>query len=160
MRERDPHLQVVRKLLPSGIARVHCNENCARGVQHNFCSLKHKLLQLHNYSLLDAEHLLRYHRQHLQLDAVELIKAGPSTGLGQPFEELPHGLVVQAIRAVEYNTLQRRSRGRRGEEEREAEVMHGVCACVQCTPPSVMINTLVPHSTLVCKEQYTHTLTH
>ena len=108
---RAPHLQVVRKLLPSCIARVHCDEDSARGVQHDLCPLKHKLLQLHNHSLLDAEHLLRYHGQHLQLNAVELVKAGPRTGLGQPLEELAHGLVVQAIGAVEHNTLWTGGRG-------------------------------------------------
>ncbi len=33
-------------------------------------------------------HLLSHHRQHLQLNAVELIKTRPGTSRGQPFEKL------------------------------------------------------------------------
>lgn len=40
------------------------------------------------------------------LNTVELVKACPSPGLSQTFEELTHGLVVQAIRAVKHHTLQ------------------------------------------------------
>lgn len=42
------------------------------------------------------------------LNPIELVKAGPRAGLGQPFEELPHGFVIQAVRAVEDHTLERR----------------------------------------------------
>lgn len=36
----------------------------------------------------DGQHLLSNHAQHLQLNAVELIKAGPGTRAGKTFEEL------------------------------------------------------------------------
>ena len=42
---------------------------------------------------------------HLELYSVELVKASPGAAAGQPLEELAHGLVVQAIRAVEHHTL-------------------------------------------------------
>lgn len=42
------------------------------------------------------------------LNPVELIETGPCSSLGQPLEELPHGLVIQTIRAVEDHTLERR----------------------------------------------------
>lgn len=48
----------------------------------------------------------QYNNSCLHLNAVELIKAGPSSRLSQSFEELTHGLVVQAIRAVEHHTLE------------------------------------------------------
>lgn len=44
-------------------------------------------------------------KAYLQFNPVELIKAGPSTGLSQSFEELPHGFVIQSIGAVEHHTL-------------------------------------------------------
>ena len=41
--------------------------------------------------------------EHLELDAVELVEAGPRAGRG--LEELGHGQVVQAVRAVEHHAL-------------------------------------------------------
>ena len=43
----------------------------------------------------------------LQLDAVELVKAGPRARLREALEELAHRLVVEAVGAVEDDTLQR-----------------------------------------------------
>ena len=42
---------------------------------------------------------------HLQVDAVELVEARPGTRGGEALEELAHGEVVQAVRAVEDHTL-------------------------------------------------------
>ena len=36
---------------------------------------------------------------------VKLVKAGPGPGLREPLEELSHGMIVQAVRAVEHDTL-------------------------------------------------------
>ena len=41
------------------------------------------------------------------LNAIELIKACPSSRLSKSFEELTHGFVIQAIGAVEYHTLEK-----------------------------------------------------
>ena len=53
----------------------------------------------------DGYELLSNHRQHLNTDAVELIKTAPGTRLGQSREELAHHLVVKVIWAVEDDTL-------------------------------------------------------
>ena len=55
--------------------------------------------------ILDAEELLSHHTQHLNVDAVELIKAGPGAGLSQAGKELAHEAVVQPLTAVEHHTI-------------------------------------------------------
>jgi uncharacterized iron-regulated protein len=42
---------------------------------------------------------------YLQVNAVELIKAGPCSTRRQALEELPHSDVVQRVRAIEDHTL-------------------------------------------------------
>jgi len=49
--------------------------------------------------------LLCHDRQHLNVDPVELIKARPRTGTGEPLEELSHGHEVKLVGAVEHYTL-------------------------------------------------------
>ena len=44
-------------------------------------------------------------RQHRHRNAVELIKASPGASLGQTLVDLPHGLVVHLVRAVEHIAL-------------------------------------------------------
>jgi hypothetical protein len=44
---------------------------------------------------------------HLDVDAVELVEAAPRPAPGEALEELGHGQIVQAIRAVEHHTLDR-----------------------------------------------------
>jgi hypothetical protein len=42
---------------------------------------------------------------YLELDAIELVEAGPGARLREALEELAHGLVVEAVRAVEDHAL-------------------------------------------------------
>ncbi len=70
-------LEVVRQLRAASIARIHGDVHCAAGVQLNLCVFKDKALDLGLYGQLDGEDLLGHHRQHLQVNAVELIEAGP-----------------------------------------------------------------------------------
>eukprot|EP00983_Pelagomonas_calceolata_P101910 1158747-Pelagomonas_calceolata.AAC.23 len=86
------HLQVVWQLSASGVAWVHCDEYPTRGQQLDEAALKVEGRQLHLEGVLDGEQLLRNHRQHLDVDAVELIKAGPGAALGQAAEELALGM--------------------------------------------------------------------
>lgn len=55
--------------------------------------------------VLDAEELLSHHTQHLNVDAVELIKAGPGARLSQAGKELAHEAVVQPLTTVEHHTV-------------------------------------------------------
>ena len=71
---------------------------------------------------------------NLQFNAVELIKTRPGAGLSETFEELSHGLVVQAIRTVEDNALETGFKSAKNGEEEENQYVHGFlhihCECV------------------------------
>lgn len=99
------YLEIVWQLLSTSITWIHCDEESTGWVQREFCPLKHEALQVSSHSLLDTGNLLGDHGQHLQLNSVELVKAGPGTGLCQTLKEFTHGFVVQTIRAVEHHTL-------------------------------------------------------
>jgi len=61
---------------------------------------------------LDLLDLARHHRQHLRLNAVELVEAAPRAALHQAAEDGAHGLVVQALPAVEHHAQQRHGLGK------------------------------------------------
>ena len=103
--------QVVRQLRPAGVARVHGDEHVAGVQQRDRRALEHEAARAFALGLLDGQDLLRDHRQHLQLDAVELIEAGPGTGCCEALEELRHGQVVQSVTAVEHHALYRHGLG-------------------------------------------------
>lgn len=47
---------------------------------------------------------------HLDIDTVKLIEAAPRAAASQALEKLGHSQVVQAVRAVEHNTLHKRKK--------------------------------------------------
>ena len=57
--------------------------------------------------LHDGGNLGGHHRQHLHLNAIELIKTCPGTSLSQPTEHLASHLVVHAITTVKYDDILR-----------------------------------------------------
>jgi hypothetical protein len=74
----EQRLEVVWKLAAARIARVHGDEDAARGVKRDLGVLKHKARHVGHDRELNSQNLLRHHRQHFQVDAVELIKARPA----------------------------------------------------------------------------------
>ena len=76
----EERLEVIRQLRAAGVARVHGDVHRAARVQLNLGILKDKALDLGLDGQLDGEDLLRHYGQHLQINAVELIKASPSSG--------------------------------------------------------------------------------
>ena len=56
---------------------------------------------------LDAHDLLAHDAQNFDVDAVELVEAGPGAARRQTFEELAHRLVVEAVATVEHDALHR-----------------------------------------------------
>ena len=54
---------------------------------------------------LNLSHLLGHHREDLDVDPVELIKASPGPTLSQPAEEFAHELVVEVLATIEHNAL-------------------------------------------------------
>ena len=89
------------------ITRVHCDKHGAGGVQLDLGTLKQQHRGTGVDPPLDSEDLLCHNRQHLKVNAVELIKARPRPTRCQSLEELAEGNVVQTIRAVEHHTLRR-----------------------------------------------------
>ena len=63
----------------------------------------------HIPTFLDGKDLLRNNRQHLQIDPVELIEAGPGTARSESLEELAQRNVIQTVGAVEHDALLRNS---------------------------------------------------
>jgi len=61
--------------------------------------------------LSDLENLLGDHRQHFDLNTIELIKTSPGTSLGQAGEECVHEVEIDLVRAVEHNTVSGNSFG-------------------------------------------------
>lgn len=57
------------------------------------------------FGLHDGEELLCNDRQHLNVDAIELIKAAPSSGLSQPREETTHHLTFENNVRVSQNCV-------------------------------------------------------
>ena len=90
------------------ISRVHGDEDGAGGVQFDLGPLKQKDAGPRIDPSLDGQDLLGHHGQHLKVDTVELIKAGPCSTRGQPLEKLAQGNVVQTVRAVKHYTLDER----------------------------------------------------
>mmetsp|Transcript_51 Transcript_51/g.123 ORF Transcript_51/g.123 Transcript_51/m.123 type:complete len:378 (-) Transcript_51:4760-5893(-) len=97
----EQRLQVLGKFGPSGVAWIHRDENATRRIQLNVLALKHETGPLLGHRSQDAEDLLRHHREHLNLNAVELIEARPCSCLCKTREHAPKRLVVEAVRAIE-----------------------------------------------------------
>lgn len=82
-------LQVIRQLGAASIAGVHGDVHRAAGVQLNLSVLEDKALDLGLNGQLDGQDLLCHHRQHFQINAVELVKTGPSPGRCQTLQGTP-----------------------------------------------------------------------
>lgn len=68
---------------------VHCDEISTGWIEFDVFALKHKPKVLAVFGLFDHQDLLGNHRQDLQVNPVELIKAAPASRLSQSGEELP-----------------------------------------------------------------------
>lgn len=79
MRQGKQHLEVIWELRAASIAGVHGDEGIAGGHQPDLHSFKGEHAELGSLGTLDGQHLLGHHTQHLQLYAVELIKARPGS---------------------------------------------------------------------------------
>ena len=84
---------------------VHRDKRRRLGVEGDLSAFEHEALQLVDDGLIDGEQLLGDDRQHLNVDAVELVEAGPRAAHGQSLEKLAHHDVVHLRRAVEDDTL-------------------------------------------------------
>ena len=117
------------------VAGVHGDEDGTGWVQFDLGALKEQSVVARADAPLDGHDLLGHHRQHLQVDAVELVEAGPGPARRQPLEKLAQSNVVQSIGAVEHHTLER---------ERESSVCVCVCVCV-CVYLQPLTYIHIPH---------------
>lgn len=111
------HLEALRKLCPSGIARVHRDKGHHRGLERNLHVLKQKALLASTQGVQHRFVLGAAHRQHGDGNAVELIKTSPGARLCKSLVvsstssmsmfacthlvNLPHGFVIHLVAAVE-----------------------------------------------------------
>lgn len=103
----EERLQVVRQLGAAGVARIHRDEDRAGGIEVDLGALEDHLLGAGVDRALNREYLLRDDRQDLQVDAIELVEAGPGAARGEALEELAERDVVETLRAVEHHALLR-----------------------------------------------------
>ena len=74
-------LEVLGQLGAAGVARVHRDEDAARAVQLDVTPLEDEALLALRDGGEDGQDLLGHHREHLDLDTVELVKARPRAWL-------------------------------------------------------------------------------
>ena len=91
--------QIVRQLGAARVARVHRDEDVERRPHHDQRPFELKLrfvVIARQLRLLaeEDEELLRDDREHLDVDAVELVEAAPGAREGEALEELPDHDVV------------------------------------------------------------------
>ena len=101
----EEHLEVVGQLGAAGVARVHRDEDRVGRVDREVSPFEDEALHARGDRALDREHLLRDDREHLEVDAVELVEARPRARGGDALEKLGHREVVEAVGAVEDDAL-------------------------------------------------------
>lgn len=62
---------------------VHGDEDATRPDNLDVLAFEHEVGDIGAEGLQDTKNLLRHHRQHLYVDAVELVETAPRTGLSQ-----------------------------------------------------------------------------
>ena len=101
----EQRLEVVGQLRAPRVAGVHGDEHRERVHELHLAALEDELRDPAFHGVLNRQELLRHHREHLDVDAVELVEARPRAALRQAGEELAHELVIQVIAAVEHHAL-------------------------------------------------------
>mmetsp|Transcript_13737 Transcript_13737/g.31796 ORF Transcript_13737/g.31796 Transcript_13737/m.31796 type:complete len:346 (+) Transcript_13737:7453-8490(+) len=100
----EERLDRLGQLRTTGVTGVHGDVGEAERVQAqgDLVFLEQEAVLLPANAVNDTLELGRHDRQHGDINAVEFVEATPGTGLSKTLEDLPHGLVVHLIRAVEH----------------------------------------------------------
>ena len=85
----EESLEVIGQLSATRITRVHGDVHVTVGIDLHVGALEEEALHSRTLGAVNRENLLSDHRQHLHVDAVELVEAAP-TAARQPLEELGH----------------------------------------------------------------------
>eukprot|EP00962_Isochrysis_galbana_P019781 scaffold5766_cov110-Isochrysis_galbana.AAC.8 len=101
----EEHLEVVGQLGPAGVARVHRDKGVAHHLERERRTFEQELLGVGRLGALDGQDLLRDHREHLEVDPVELVEADPGASRGNALEKLGHRDVVETVGAVHHDAL-------------------------------------------------------
>eukprot|EP00967_Tisochrysis_lutea_P013817 scaffold15484_cov30-Tisochrysis_lutea.AAC.3 len=73
----EERLEIVRELRAPSVSGIHCDEHSTRGIQANFSTLENESLLARHRRLLNGRDLLCHDREHLEIDSVKLVEAGP-----------------------------------------------------------------------------------
>ena len=84
----EEHLEIVGQLGAARVAGVHRYAHVAVGVEVELGALEYERVHFGLDGAHNAQYLLGHHREHLQVDAVELVEACPSACRRQTFEKL------------------------------------------------------------------------
>ena len=99
-------LEVLWQLLPAGVARVHRDEEADLLVEiHGRAVGELEGLHVHLDRGEHIRHLLGGHREHLEVDPVELVEAAPHAGHGQPLVDAAERAVVHLVGAVGHHDV-------------------------------------------------------
>lgn len=85
-------LEIVGQLDSARVRRIHGDEEAARVVQANLAAFEHEPRCELVFGALDREYLLSDHREHLDVDAVELVETTPRARLSQTRKEFTQHL--------------------------------------------------------------------
>mmetsp|Transcript_13743 Transcript_13743/g.31845 ORF Transcript_13743/g.31845 Transcript_13743/m.31845 type:complete len:1547 (-) Transcript_13743:4516-9156(-) len=100
----EERLQVLRQLLATSVTGVAGDEDASLGVKrHNLAVGEDECRAALAHGGEDAVDLLRGHRQHLEVDAVELVEATPAAGHGQALVQLAERAEIHLVGAVEHH---------------------------------------------------------
>ena len=107
----EERLEVIGELGATRVTGVHGDGTPGAVLEANLGTLEDEAGHPRGDRALDVEHLLRHHREHLEVDAVKLIEARPRTRRRKTLEKLAHLDVVHRVGAVKHDALPGESLG-------------------------------------------------
>lgn len=79
----EERLQVIWELCSSSVTWIHSDEHTETQVEWHHLSIKFEFWKFGFDCSLNCKHLLGYHREHLNIDSIELIETSPASSLSE-----------------------------------------------------------------------------